>query len=120
MGKRRVVITGLGLVTPLGDELESFWNRLLEGHSGIKMLTRVANIETYPVRFGGEITAADFDPLKLLEPKEVRRLDRFSLFGLCAGIKAVKDSGIDFDKTNRDRAGVIVGSGIGGIETMEV
>jgi 3-oxoacyl-[acyl-carrier-protein] synthase II len=117
--KRRVVITGLGAVTPLGEELDSFWNRLLEGHSGIKPLTRVANLETYPVRFGGEVTPADFNPAKTLEHRVIKRVDLFSLYGLCAGIHAVKDSGIDFDKTDRHRAGVIVGSGIGGISTME-
>jgi 3-oxoacyl-[acyl-carrier-protein] synthase II len=117
--KRRVVITGLGAVTPLGEELDSFWNRLLEGHSGIKTITRVQGIETYPVRFGGEITPQDFNPTKTLEHRVIKRVDLFSLYGMCAGIHAVKDSGIDFEKTNRHRAGVIVGSGIGGISTME-
>ena len=117
--KRRVVITGLGVVTPLGEELDFFWNRLLEGHSGIKPLTRIANIETYPVRFGGEITPADFSPLKTIEHKVMKRVDPFSVYGICAGIHAVKDSGLDFEKENRHRAGVIVGSGIGGITTME-
>src|ERR1035437_2151368 len=112
MTKRRVVITGLGAVTPLGEELELFWNRLLEGHSGIKTLTGIANIETYPVRFGGQITAADFDPSKNIEHKVAKRVDRFSLFAICAGIHAVKDSGLDFTKENIHRAGVIVGSGI--------
>ena len=119
MPKRRVVITGLGVVTPLGEELDSFWNRLLEGHSGIKPLTRVVNIEQYPVRFGGEITPADFDPMKTIEHKTAKRMDQFSVYGLCAGMHAVKDSGIDFSKENPHRCGVIVGSGIGGITTME-
>ena len=119
MPKRRVVITGLGVVTPLGEELDSFWNRLLEGHSGIKPLTRVLNIEQYPVRFGGEITPADFDPMKTIEHKTAKRMDQFSVYGLCAGMHAVKDSGIDFSKENPHRCGVIVGSGIGGITTME-
>jgi 3-oxoacyl-[acyl-carrier-protein] synthase II len=119
MPKRRVVITGMGLVTPLGENLEVFWTRLLEGHSGIKMLTRISTIATYPVRFGGEITPAEFDPLKCLEHKAIKRLDPFSVYALCAGIHAVNDSGIDFSKTNVHRAGVIVGSGIGGISTME-
>jgi 3-oxoacyl-[acyl-carrier-protein] synthase II len=119
MPKRRVVITGLGDVTPLGEELELFWNRLLEGHSGIKKLTRIVGIENYPVRIGGEITPAEFDPLKSIEHKSMKRLDPFSVYAMCAGIHAVKDSGIDFEKVNRHRAGVVVGSGIGGISTME-
>jgi len=115
MPKKRVVITGLGAVTPLGEDLEVFWKRLLEGHSGIKPITRVAGIETYPVRFGGEITPADFDPTKSLEHKQIRRVDLFSVYALCAGIHAVNDSGLDFAKENLHRAGVVVGSGIGGI-----
>ena len=118
MSKRRVVITGLGVVTPLGDELDTFWNRLLEGHSGIKNIERF-DASKYPVRIGGEITPQVFHPEKHLEPKEIRRLDRFSVFAMIAGIHAVADSGIDFSRVDRDRAGVIVGSGIGGIEEME-
>ncbi len=119
MSKRRVVITGLGVVTPLGEDLDLFWYRLVEGQSGIKPITRITGIEGYPVRFGGEITPADFDPSKCLEHKQMKRIDLFSVYAMCAGIHAVKDSGIDFEKTNRQRAGVIVGSGIGGIATME-
>ncbi len=119
MAKRRVVITGLGVVTPLGEELEIFWNRLLEGHSGIKLLTRIPNIENYPVRFGGEITAAEFTPLKTIEHKQMKRIDPFSCYALVAGIHAVKNSGLDFSKEDTHRAGVVVGSGIGGISTME-
>jgi 3-oxoacyl-[acyl-carrier-protein] synthase II len=119
MPKRRVVITGLGVVTPLGEDLEIFWNRLLEGHSGIRTISRIPGIETYPVRFGGEITPAEFNPAKILEHKTIKRIDLFSVYGLCAGIHAVRDSGLDFSKENPHRAGVIVGSGIGGISTME-
>jgi len=118
MAKRRVVITGLGVVTPLGEDLDIFWNRLLEGHSGIRAITRF-DVSKYPVRFGGEITPEFFAPEKVLEHKEIKRLDRFSVFGMCAGIHAVADSGIDFEKVDRHRAGVVVGSGIGGIEVME-
>src|SRR5215212_3253755 len=115
MPKRRVVITGLGVVTPLGEDLEIFWTRLLEGHSGIKPITRIppAILSAYPVRFGGEITPAEFDPLKSLEHKLIKRLDLFSVYAMCAGIHAVKDSGIDFSKENPHRCGAIVGSGIG-------
>ncbi len=119
MAKRRVVITGLGVVTPLGSDLEVFWSRLLEGHCGIKHITRIKGIETFPVRIGGEITPADFDPSKTLDAKEIRRLDTFSVYAVCAGVSAVKDSGIDFEKEDRTRCGVVVGSGIGGLQTME-
>ncbi len=118
MAKRRVVITGLGVVSALGDDLEIFWNRLLEGHSGIVPLTRF-DVSKYPVRFGGEISPANFAPEKYLEHKEIKRLDRFSVFAMVAGIHAVADSGIDFEKEDRHRCGVVVGSGIGGIDNME-
>ncbi|MEI8195173.1 MAG: beta-ketoacyl-ACP synthase II [Phycisphaerae bacterium] len=118
MAKRRVVITGLGVVTPLGEDLEIFWNRLIEGQSGIRPITRF-DVSKYPVRFGGEIRDDVFNPGNSLDHREIKRLDRFGVYAMCAGIHAVKDSGIDFEKTNRHRAGVIVGSGIGGIEVME-
>lgn len=119
MSKRRVVITGLGAVTPLGEDVELIWGRLLAGHSGIKKISRIVGIENYPVRIGGEITPADFNPLKTLEHKMLKRLDLFSVYALVAGIKAVRDSGLDFSKEDPHRGGVIVGSGIGGIATME-
>jgi len=118
MAKRRVVITGLGVVTSLGDDLEVFWNHLLEGHSGIVPLTRF-DVSKYPVRFGAEITPAVFHPEKYLEHNKMKRLDRFSVFGMVAGIHAVADSGLDFQKEDRHRCGVVVGSGIGGIDNME-
>ncbi|MCL2648284.1 MAG: beta-ketoacyl-ACP synthase II [Phycisphaerales bacterium] len=119
MAKRRVVITGLGAVTPLGEELESFWSSLIEGRSGIKTLSGIAGIENYPVRIGGQITAAEFNPGQCVDFKTAKRMDRFSVFALCAGIHAVKDAAIDFAKENCHRCGVTVGSGIGGISTME-
>jgi len=118
MSKRRVAITGLGVVTPLGDDLELFWSRLIQGKCGIGPLTRF-DVSSYPSRIGGEITPEVFNPEKTMSAKELKRLDRFSVYGMVAGIHAVKDSGIDFEKIDRDRAGVIVGSGIGGIEEME-
>jgi 3-oxoacyl-[acyl-carrier-protein] synthase II len=118
MSKRRVVITGLGVVTPLGDDLELFWSRLIAGECGIRGITRF-DISAYPCRIAGEITPEIFQPEKTLPHRELKRLDRFSVYGMVAGIHAVKDSGIDFSKCDRDRAGVVVGSGIGGIEEME-
>jgi 3-oxoacyl-[acyl-carrier-protein] synthase II len=118
MCKRRVVITGLGVVTPLGYELDDFWTRLNAGQSGIRSITRF-DVSSYPVRFGGEITPEIFNAEKFIPAKEIKRLDRFSVYGLSAGILAVKDSGIDFTQEDRLRCGVIVGSGIGGLEVME-
>ena len=118
MTKRRVVITGLGVVTPLGDDTDAFWQRLLAGHCGIRLISRV-DVSKYPVKIGGEITPEMFNPEAVLAHKELKRLDRFSVYGMVAGIHAVKDSGLDFSRENCDRCGVIVGSGIGGIEEME-
>ncbi len=118
MAKRRVVITGLGVVSALQDDLEIFWNRLLEGYSsGIVPLTRF-DVSKYPVR----LSAAKFRPPtsrgKIPGTQRNQALDRFSVFAMVAGIHAVADSGIDFEK-NRHRCGVVVGSGIGGIDNME-
>ena len=117
MKARRVVITGLGLVTSLGENAHEVFDKLLAGQNGIKMVTRF-DLSTFAVRIGGECT--DFDVSKYgIDVKEARRLDRFGQFGIAASISAVKDSGIDFAKENGDRCGVIIGSGIGGIETLE-
>ncbi len=119
MSKRRVVITGLGVVTPLGDDLDLFWKRLNAGQCGIQRLTRF-DVSAYSSQIGGEITTDYFNPEKSLSAKEIKRLDRFSVYGMVAGIHAVRDSGLDFSRENTDRCGVIVGSGIGGIEEMEI
>jgi 3-oxoacyl-[acyl-carrier-protein] synthase II len=124
MEKRRVVITGLGVVTSLGETADGMWDNLCAARSGIKTVTRW-DFSSYPVRFGGECTdfditkyqseAAKYSDEKLL-PK---RLDRFGQFGIAASLSAVSDSGIDFAKEDPTRCGVLIGSGIGGIETLE-
>jgi len=119
MTKRRVVITGLGAVTPLGEEIESFWSSLLAGRSGIKTLSGIVGIESYPVQIGGQVTPAEFNPGQCVDFKTAKRMDRFSVFALCAAVHAVKDAGIDFAREDPHRCGVTVGSGIGGIATME-
>ena len=116
MAKRRVVITGMGLVTALGKNLSEFWGNLCAGKSGIKRIERF-DVSDYPVKIGGEIT--DFEPTDFLDKREVRRIDRFALFALGAAIHAVNDSGLDMEKIDRDRCGVIVGSGIGGLGELE-
>ncbi|GIW76031.1 MAG: 3-oxoacyl-[acyl-carrier-protein] synthase 2 [Phycisphaerae bacterium] len=117
MKHRRVVITGLGLVTSLGESVEEVWESLCSGRSGIKPVTRF-DFSDFPVRFGGECT--DFDVTRYdVDTKEARRLDRFAQFALAASISAIKDSGIDFKSEDPYRCGVLIGSGIGGIETLE-
>jgi len=115
---RRVVVTGISVVSPLGCEISEFWDRLCTGKSGIGPLTRF-DVDDFKVRFGGEIR--DFDPADHLDlpPKELRRLDRFTQFAMVSAVKAVIQSGIDLDSGDRYRHGVLIGSGIGGLEEIE-
>lgn len=116
MINRRVVVTGLGMITPLGASLESSWDGLLAGKSGIGPITSF-DTEGYPVRFGG--TVPEFDISEYLSPKEARRMDGFIQYGLVTGIQAMADAGLEVTDENRHRIGVAVGSGIGGIVTIE-
>jgi 3-oxoacyl-[acyl-carrier-protein] synthase II len=117
MSNRRVVITGLGVITSLGETADVMWDALCAGKSGISTLARW-DASKYPTRFGGECLS--FDLAKYgIDVREARRMDRFAHFGLAASVVAVKDSGIDFAAEESPRCGVIIGSGIGGIETLE-
>src|SRR2546421_603726 len=115
--KRRVVITGLGVITSLGETVDGLWENVCAGKSGIGPITRW-DASTFPVRFGGECTSFDVTRYGL-DKREAKRLDRFGQFGLAASINAVKDSGVDFTKEDPYRCGVLIGSGIGGIEPLE-
>jgi 3-oxoacyl-[acyl-carrier-protein] synthase II len=113
---RRVVVTGMGVVSPLGTELEVFWKRLLEGHSGIDRISAF-DPSMFDTQIAGEVK--NFDPVPAFpSPKEVRRTDRFAQFGVYAAWQAIKDSGLDLEKVDRDNIGVFVGSGIGGLTTV--
>ena len=116
MDNRRVVVTGLGMISPLGASLESTWTGLLEGRSGIRSIANI-DVEGYPVRFGGQVP--EFPITQYLSRKETRRMDGFIQFGLVTGIQAMQDSGIQVTEENKNRIGVAVGSGIGGIATIE-
>ena len=114
---RRVVITGMGVVTPVGQDLETFWSRLKNGVSGIH---KIASFDTsrFDCQIAGEVR--DFDPkLFFKNPKDVRRADRFTHLAIAATKMAIKDGCLDLEKTQRDRFGVIVSSGIGGLQTLE-
>ena len=114
--KRRVVVTGLGCVTPLACDVDLLWQSVLEGKSGIHLLT-VIDTTRHKVRFGGDVT--NFSPGTTVEAKDVKRLDRFTLFAMFAGYHAVRDSGVDFEKEDPFRCGAILGSGIGGLNEIE-
>jgi len=113
---RRVVITGLGVVTTLGHQVDTFWANLIGGQCGISKITRF-DASQFDSRIAAEVK--DFDPLPALPtPKEMRRTDRFSQFAVYAGWQALRDSCLDLDRVNRDEVGVFIGSGIGGLQTV--
>ena len=116
MKGRRVVVTGMGMLTPLGADMETSWQGLTAGESGIRPITSF-DATDFPVRFGGAVP--EFDIAEYLNPKEARRMDGFIQFGLVTGIQAMQDSGLEVTDENRHRIGVAVGSGIGGIATIE-
>ena len=116
MAKRRVVITGLGVVTPLSCEVDDLWQRVLDGESGIHPI-KLFDTTDFKVKFGGDVH--DWSPLEIINAKDMKRVDRFTQFALVAGTHAVEDSGIDFSKEEAFRCGCILGSGIGGLTEIE-
>ena len=115
MSLKRVVVTGLGALTPVGNTAEETWTNLLAGKSGAGPITRF-DASLFKTHFACEVK--DFSPNDLLDRKEARRMDRFTQFGMVVADEAIADSGLDFEKENPDRIGVIWGSGIGGIDTF--
>jgi 3-oxoacyl-[acyl-carrier-protein] synthase II len=115
MQKRRVVVTGLGVVSSLGCEVESFWNRLLQGESGVRRVQSIDPAE-YDSQIAGEVTGFDIDAF--ISKRERRRMDPFTHYGIAAAKLAVTDAGIEFDKEDPDRAGVVIGSGVGGLHIL--
>ncbi|MEG0134263.1 MAG: beta-ketoacyl-ACP synthase II [Clostridium sp.] len=113
---RRVVITGMGAVTPIGNDVETFWNNSKEGKLGIDFIKSI-DIENIDVKVAGELKG--FNPEAVIDKKEAKRLDKFSQYALVAAEEAVKNSGIDLEKIDKNRFGVVVGSGIGGFTTQE-
>jgi 3-oxoacyl-[acyl-carrier-protein] synthase II len=116
VSKRRVVVTGLGVVSPVGSTVVSAWNAVLRGESGIGPITRF-DVSAFPVRIGGQVR--DFDVTQYISSKEARRMDEFMHYGVAAGVQAVGDAGIDFSRSDPTRCGVICGAGIGGLGTIE-
>lgn len=117
MARRRVVVTGLGLVCPVGNTVEEGWQNILAGRSGIAPITRF-DTSAFPVRFAGEVKG--FDIAQYISPKDARRMDTFIHYGLAAGIQAVRDAGLDREgAADPERVGVAIGSGIGGLPLIE-
>lgn len=116
MMERRVVITGVGAVSPLGLDVNSSWAAMKEGQSGIGPVTQM-DVSEYPSRIGGEVR--NFNPESIVEPKAVKRYDRFSLFGMAAAREAWKDSGLDAGQIDLTKVGTILGVGIGGLRYLE-
>lgn len=114
--KRRVVITGAGVVSSLGFGLDQFWGSIKEGRNGISEITRI-DVSEMSTKVGAEIK--DFDPTQFIDKKEARRMDRYNQFAMAASKLAVENAKLDLDSLDKDRCGVIVGSGIGGIGTFE-
>ncbi|CAN5440086.1 beta-ketoacyl-ACP synthase II [soil metagenome] len=110
----RIVVTGVGAVTPIGNTKDEFWQGMMDGRSGGAPITRF-DATQFETRFAAEVK--NYDPLLVISRKEVQRMDLFAQFAMSAAVMAVEDSGIDFEKTNRERVGVIFGSGIGGMWT---
>ncbi|ASS88078.1 beta-ketoacyl-[acyl-carrier-protein] synthase II [Geobacillus thermoleovorans] len=116
MEKRRVVVTGIGAVTPLGNDAETTWKNIIAGQSGIDIVTRV-NPDDFPAKVAAEVK--DFDPSLFIDRREARKMDRFTQFAVAAALMAVKDANLDINESNAERVGVWIGSGIGGMETFE-
>ncbi len=116
MARRRVVITGLGIVSPVGNTVEEAWQNLLAGRSGIAPITKF-DVSSFPVQFAGEVK--NFDIGTYLSPKEARRMDAFIHYGMAAGIQAIRDAGLAENPENAERIGVAIGSGIGGLPLIE-
>jgi len=116
MSKRRVVVTGLGIVSPVGNSVKQSWDNILNGVSGINYLTNM-NTDGQSVTFGGSIK--DFDITEYISLKDAKKMDIFIHYGMAAGIQAIEDSGIEVTEKNAERIGVAIGAGIGGLNTIE-
>lgn len=114
--RKRVVITGMGAITPLGNDVDSFWKNLCDGKSGIDRITRFD-----PEKFDTQIAAEvkDFDPQDYVDKKKAKRMDRFTQFAMAAAKMAVEQADLDWSRENSQRFGVLLGTGVGGLETME-
>ena len=116
MSKRRVVVTGLGILSPVGNDVDTAWDNIRSGRSGIGAITHF-DASSFPTRIAGEVR--DFDPTSVVPAKDVKKMDPFIYYGIAASIQAMQDSGLVVDESNAERIGCAIGAGIGGIYTIE-
>jgi len=116
LSSRRVVVTGLGIVSPMGSTVASAWDGIVNGRSGIRTVTKL-DVSAFPARIGGEVVG--FNAEEYMSPKDIRKFDPFVPFGFAAAVQAVRDSGIQVTEENSPRIGVAIGAGIGGLSTIE-
>jgi 3-oxoacyl-[acyl-carrier-protein] synthase II len=116
LSKRRVVITGLGIVSPVGNDVATAWATVTAGRSGIQQINRF-DTTSFPTHFGGEVRNLDLAPY--MTAKDARRMDAFMQYGVVAGMQAMRDSGLQVTEANSDRIGILMGSGMGGLESIE-
>ncbi|MBP7461022.1 MAG: beta-ketoacyl-ACP synthase II [Candidatus Delongbacteria bacterium] len=116
MERKRVVITGLGTVNPLANNVRLTWDKALSGQSGIDYITHF-DVSDYKTKIAGEVRNLDYS--QILDPKEAKRMDNFCIYGMCAGDEAIRDSGLNLDQEDPTRIGIIIGTGMGGIATFE-
>ena len=114
--KNRVVITGMGAVTPIGNDVNSFWNNIKEGTCGIDVI-KSFDISDFKCKLGAEVK--DFDATVAIDKREARKMDKYCQYAMVAADEAVKNSGLDLETIDRERLAVVVGSGIGGLSTIE-
>lgn len=114
--KRRVVVTGIGALTPIGNTAEEFWASLIAGKSGVDLITSI-DVSSYNCKVAAEVK--NFEPAKFLPPKQIKRTDRFAQFAICGAGMALEDSALKTDSEDRTRLGVVIGTGIGGLHTIE-
>ena len=116
MNEERVVVTGVGMITPLGIGVDVSWNNLIAGKPGIVKITQF-DASAFPTQIAGEV--AGFNPEDYIEPKEIKKMDRFIHFSIAAASMAINDAGLKITDRNSERVGVVVGSGIGGLHAIE-
>ena len=114
--ERRVVVTGMGAITPIGNNVEEYWKGLQEGKCGIDTIT-LFDVSDFKVKLAGEVK--NYNPEDYFDKRSARRLDRFAQFAMIAAREAMKDSGMTKENTDFDKVGVFIGSGMGGLETIE-